>query len=262
MSKTKPKSLTFGRCLYSFEYQQQRYWLKTQTFNIHPSIEAGFLNELDFYQRFLDQANSSRYMPEFLLPFQVISDLKNLAGLQEPGNVALILSDAELLLSDCAEMSLQQIQQTFLMVLDAVDQLHRSGWIHGDLKREHLVEYQNRACLIDFEQTQKISTSQKLKNLTATPRYMAPELFQGADKTVQSDIYALGIIFYEWLNGQRLSAKNYQDWAYLHCQRLSIELPQHLRVFERLLMGMLAKQKKQRFADIYTIKQTLLTEIV
>ncbi|MGE8557890.1 MAG: protein kinase domain-containing protein [Acinetobacter sp.] len=262
MSKTKPKSLTFGRCLYSFEYQQQRYWLKTQTFNIHPSVEAGFLNELDFYQQFLDQANSSKCMPEFLLPFQVISDLKHLTGLQEPGNAALILSDANVLLGNSAEMSLQQIKQTLLKLLDAVDQLHRSGWIHGDLKREHLVEYQNRACLIDFEQAQKISSSQKLKILTATPRYMAPELFQGAHKTVQTDIYALGIVLYEWLGAQRLSARNYQDWAYLHCQQLNIELPQHFSLFEPCLRGMLAKQKEQRFNDIYTIKQTLITEIV
>ncbi|MFH7764519.1 protein kinase [Acinetobacter sp. BSP-28] len=262
ISKTKPKSLTFGRCLYTFEYQQQRYWLKTQSLNSHPSVEAGFLNELVFYQQFLDQPNSSNCMPDFLLPFQMIPHYKKLAALEAEGSAALILSDAELLLGDCVKMSLQQIKQTFLKLLDAVDQLHQSGWIHGDLKREHFVEYENRTCLIDFEQVQKINSVQNLKNLTATPRYMAPELFHGAEKTVQTDIYALGIILYEWLSAQRLSAKNYQEWAYLHCQQLNIELPQHFLLFETYLRGMLAKQKEKRFTDIYTIKQGLLTEIV
>ncbi|GAA5183848.1 hypothetical protein GCM10023345_13040 [Acinetobacter kookii] len=262
MLKTKPKSLTFGRCLYTFEYQQQRYWLKTQSLNSHPSVEAGFWNELVFYQQFSAQASSSNSVPDFLLPFQIISHFKNLAESSVSGSAALILSDADLLLDDCAGMSLQQIKQTFIKLLDAVEQLHQLGWIHGDLKREHLVEYQNRACLIDFEQVQKINAVHPLKSLTATPRYMAPELFQGADKTVQTDIYALGIILYEWLNGQRLRAKNYRDWAYLHCQQLTIELPQHFLPFERYLRGMLAKQKEQRFTDIYTIKQALLTEIV
>lgn len=260
--KTKPKSLTFGRCLYTFEYQQQCYWLKKQSLNSHPSVEAGFWNELVFYQQFSAQASSSSSMPDFLLPFQIISHFKNLAESNESGSAALILSDADLLLGDCAGMTLQQIKQTCIKLLDAVEQLHQLGWIHGDLKREHLVAYQNRACLIDFEQVQKINAVHPLKSLTATPRYMAPELFQGADKTVQTDIYALGIILYEWLSGQRLRAKNYRDWAYLHCQQLTIELPQHFLPFERYLRGMLAKQKEQRFTDIYTIKQALLTEIV
>ena len=253
---TKPKSLTFGRCLYTFEYQQQRYWLKTQSANIHPDIEAGFVQELNFYRQFLDQAQAA----SFLLPFQMISHFKTGAEVQGQGATALLLAHAEVFLDDCTLQSVQQIRQKILLLLDAVEQLHQLGWVHGDLKREHFVEYQKRACLIDFEQVENINSAQQLKNLTATPRYMAPELFHGADKTVQSDIYALGIILYEWLSGQRLKAKNYQDWAYLHCQRLSIELPQHLRIFEKLLMGMLAKQNKQRFADIYAIKQLLLTE--
>ncbi|OTG60733.1 hypothetical protein B9T29_11285 [Acinetobacter sp. ANC 3903] len=253
---TKPKSLTFGRCLYTFEYQQQRYWLKTQSANIHPDIEAGFVQELNFYRQFLDQAKTVN----FLLPFQIISHFKNAIETQGQGASALLLAHAEVFLGDCTLQSVQQIKQKILLLLDSIDQLHQLGWVHGDLKREHFVEYQKRACLIDFEQVENINSAQQQKNLTATPRYMAPELFHGADKTVQSDIYALGIILYEWLNGQRLTAENYQDWAYLHCQRLSIELPQHLRIFEKLLMGMLAKQNKQRFADIYAIKQLLLTE--
>ena len=253
---TKPKSLTFGRCLYTFEYQQQRYWLKTQTLNIHPDIEAGFVQELNFYRQFLDQAKTVN----FLLPFQIISHFKNAIETQGQGTAALLLAHAEVFLDDCTLQSVQQIKQKILLLLDAIDQLHQLGWVHGDLKREHFVEYQKRACLIDFEQVENINSAQQQKNLTATPRYMAPELFHCADKTVQSDIYALGIILYEWLSGQRLKAKNYQDWAYLHCQCLSIELPQHLHVFEKLLMGMLAKQNKQRFADIYAIKQLLLTE--
>ena len=259
--KTKPKSLTFGRSLFSFEYQQQHYWLKTQAGNVNQSYEAGFLNELAFYQQYADQLHSSNNMPDFLLPFQVIAHLK-MEGQPESGRAALILSHAEPLFNDCAGMSLNEVKETLLNVLDVVDQLHQLGWIHADLKREHFVQYQQRVCLIDFEQVQKINSPQNLQSLTATPRYMAPELFHAEEKTVQTDIYALGIVFYEWLTGQRLTAENYQDWAYLHCQRLSIELPEHFAPFEKLLSGMLAKQKEQRFTSIYAVKQCLLTENV
>lgn len=47
---------------------------------------------------------------------------------------------------------------------------------------------------------------------------MAPELFHGANKTVQSDLYALGIVLYEWLTQTRLQANSYHEWAVLHCQ--------------------------------------------
>lgn len=259
--KTKPKSLTFGRSLFSFEHQQQHYWLKTQAGNVNQSYEAGFLNELAFYQQYAEQSHSSNNMPDFLLPFQVIAHLKT-DRQPESGRAALILSHAEPLFNDCAGMSLNEIKETLLNVLDVVDQLHQRGWIHADLKREHFVHYQQRVCLIDFEQVQKINSPQNLQSLTATPRYMAPELFHAEEKTVQTDIYALGIIFYEWLTGQRLTAENYQDWAYLHCQRLSIELPEQFEHFEKLLSGMLAKQKEQRFTSIYAVKQCLLTENV
>ena len=259
--KTKPKSLTFGRSLFSFEYQQQHYWLKTQAGNVNQSYEAGFLNELAFYQQYADQPHSSNNMPDFLLPFQVIAHLKT-DRQPESGSAALILSHAEPLFNDCVGLSLNEIKETLLNVLDVVDQLHQLGWIHADLKREHFVQYQQRVCLIDFEQVQKINSPQNVQSLTATPRYMAPELFHAEEKTVQTDIYALGIVFYEWLTGQRLTATNYQDWAYLHCQRLSIELPEHFAPFEKLLSGMLAKQKEQRFTSIYAVKQCLLTENV
>ena len=259
--KTKPKSLTFGRSLFSFEYQQQHYWLKTQAGNVNQSYEAGFLNELAFYQQYADQPHSSNTMPDFLLPFQVIAHLK-MEGQPESGRAALILSHAEPLFNDCAGMSLNEIKETLLNVLDVVDQLHQLGWIHADLKREHFVQYQQRVCLIDFEQVQKINSPQNVQSLTATPRYMAPELFHAEEKTVQTDIYALGIVFYEWLTGQRLTAGNYQDWAYLHCQRLSIELSEQFGPFKKLLSGMLAKQKEQRFTSIYAVKQCLLTENV
>lgn len=259
--KTKPKSLTFGRSLFSFEYQQQHYWLKTQACNVNQSYEAGFLNELAFYQQYAEQPHSSNTMPDFLLPFQVIDHLKK-DRQPESGRAALILSHAEPLFNDCAGMSLNEIKETLLNVLDVVDQLHQLGWIHADLKREHFVHYQQRVCLIDFEQVQKINSPQNLQSLAATPRYMAPELFHAEEKTVQTDIYALGIIFYEWLTEQRLTAENYQDWAYLHCQRLSIELPEQFAHFEKLVSGMLAKQKEQRFTSIYAVKQGLLTEKV
>ena len=90
---------------------------------------------------------------------------------------------------------------------------------------------------------------------------MAPELFHGEAKTVQTDLYALGIILLEWLTDQRLQAASYQDWAYLHCQSLNIALPEPFQGFSPLLQGLLAKQQSQRWQNTMAAKRCLMTEI-
>ena len=255
---TPPKSLTFGRALYRFQYQQQQYWLKTQDLSAHPHYVAGFLNELDFYRQGMTQS----HWPCILLPSQIVLCAEAVHPYIPAGQTALILCDAAPRITDCTALSVWQIKATLMDMIEAVQQLHQRGWIHGDLKKQHFVQYQQQTCLIDFEQVQRLNLTPVQQGLTATPRYMAPELFQGAEKTVQTDIYALGIIVYEWLTGQRLAAKNYQDWAYLHCQYLQIQLPPHLLQFETLLTGMLAKQKQHRFIDMQRVKECLITENV
>ena len=87
--------------------------------------------------------------------------------------------------------------------------------------------------------------------------YHATEYEWVQHKTVQSDIYALGIIFYEWLTQQRLQANSYHDWAYLHCQRLHIQLPAHLQAFLPLLNRMLVKPYSRRASSIAELKLLL-----
>ena len=252
---TKAKSLTLGRLIHTFEKDQQQYWLKTQAIDMNENDQHGFVNEIGFYQQFVDQTEPI----DFLLPFQIVTDVNKIIA-QESSNTALIISHGQTLLGDISSSSIDRIKATFFKMLDAVEQMHSFGWIHGDLKGEHFLEFEQCVCLIDFEQVEKISSTQLIPYLTATPRYMAPELFQGQAKTVHSDIYALGIIFYEWLTGQRLVAKNYEEWAYLHCQHLIIELPQHFYMFEKLIQRMLAKQKNSREHNIFKLKHCLLTE--
>jgi serine/threonine protein kinase len=254
---TKAQSLTFGRLIYTFQKGDQQFWLKTQRKNGNQKYQAGFLNEIAFYQQSVDRNQRIH----FLLPFQIITDLAKIEA-QEVLNTALLLSNAETFLRSSSSLSIDRIKATLFKMLDAVEQMHDLGWIHGDLKAEHFLHYQQRVCLIDFEYVQPIAATEHCRNLIATPRYMAPELFHGQPKTVQSDLYALGIIFYEWLTGQRLSAKNYNEWAYLHCQHLRIELPQRFYIFKQLIQKMLAKQTDHRAKNIFQLKHCLLTENV
>ncbi|WP_180038876.1 protein kinase [Acinetobacter sp. YH16052] len=256
--RTKARSLGFGRRLYYAG--GHALWLKSQishrtdSLQSSPHAELGWQHELDFYQ-----AHASSGDLNFFLPHQIIQQPFKIN--HEQFEQALILVDAPAYFQIMPhQQSITQIRQHLLQAVEPLICLQELGYLHADLKQEHFVNNQGRVCLLDFEHVQTLHQN-GLHELNATPRYMAPELFQGQAKSLQSEVYALGVIFYEWLSGQRLQATDYLDWAFLHCQRLKVELPQHLQAFQGLLEEMLSKQKQHRLADFQAAKDYLMTEI-
>ncbi|MGE8683555.1 MAG: protein kinase domain-containing protein [Acinetobacter sp.] len=255
--KAKPQSLVFGRRQYQFQVDDQLYWLKTQVQGPSQAHSASFAHELNVYRQLEIASEKNRVV----LPFQMFEQNQlNLKG--EAVSDVLILPHAQgWFETPVNTFTLPQIKKILWQAIDAVEQLWRQAWIHADLKREHFVVWQGQCKLIDFEQALPLESS-LASSLTATPRYMAPELFHGQAKSLQSEIYALGIIFLEWLTAERLHAKSYEDWAYLHCQRLKVELPNQYLAFKDLVTGMLSKQKEPRLVDFYHLKSCLMTEFV
>lgn len=255
--QTKPQSLAFGRRLFKVEIGGQGYWLKAQS-NQEAShflqAQQGFEREFNFYQECAENASL-----DFLMTYQLINESFQIDG--ESFRQAILCRHQEAYLKiSLHELSIAQIKNHLLKMIEPMIQLEQIGYIHSDLKQEHFLNDLGRVCLIDFEQLQSLSNPiQQLMN--ATPRYMAPELFHGQLKSVQSDLYALGIIFLEWLTQTRLSAKSYQDWAYLHCQHLQVEFEPQFKCFEILLKCMLMKHKNQRLQSFDAVKKLLMTEI-
>ena len=86
-------------------------------------------------------------------------------------------------------------------VAAALDAIHRHGYIHCDVKPGNvLVKADGTPVLLDFgiARAEGIDTT----TLIGTPHYLAPERAQGAPATVQSDLYALGIVLYQAISGQ------------------------------------------------------------
>lgn len=263
--KSQAKSLAFGRRVFYWQEDikndgqenKQSYWLKTQMLQSEIEFEKSFQRELNFYQSLTFEEAQ-----KIALNFQIISHITQFEKLKL-GMPLLVLPHAKLLFDENVQtLSIDQIKHKMIQALSVLENLHKAGWLHADLKTEHFVVDGRKAKLIDFEQSVKIVDIEKNTYLTATPRYMAPELFHGEVKSIESDIYALGIIFYEWLKQERLSAKNYYDWAVLHCQKLEIELPEAYLCFKTTLNAMLKKQKKHRLTDISALKMQLIIENV
>jgi eukaryotic-like serine/threonine-protein kinase len=92
-------------------------------------------------------------------------------------------------------------------ICDALDYVHRHGVVHRDLKPENImVDDQANIKLIDFgiagHEGARRLTFAKLSQVMGTPDYISPEQVKGKRGDGRSDIYALGVMFYEMLTGK------------------------------------------------------------
>jgi eukaryotic-like serine/threonine-protein kinase len=89
----------------------------------------------------------------------------------------------------------------------ALDYIHSQGVVHRDLKPENImVDAEDRIKLIDFgiaaNAGSRRLTFAKLTEAMGTPDYISPEQVKGKRGDARSDIYTLGIMFYEMLTGK------------------------------------------------------------
>ncbi|MCY1015906.1 bifunctional serine/threonine-protein kinase/formylglycine-generating enzyme family protein [Pyxidicoccus sp. MSG2] len=84
---------------------------------------------------------------------------------------------------------------------------HGHGVLHRDIKPANvLLTAQNEVKLLDFGLAELVEAgtlprTDTLRTFAGTPRYMAPELFDGTSATPRSDLYALGLVLHELCTG-------------------------------------------------------------
>jgi eukaryotic-like serine/threonine-protein kinase len=94
-----------------------------------------------------------------------------------------------------------------LALCKTLDYIHSQGVVHRDLKPENImVGPDDQVKLIDFgiaaNAGSRRLTFAKLTEAMGTPDYISPEQVKGKRGDARSDIYSLGIMFYEMLTGK------------------------------------------------------------
>ena len=140
--------------------------------------------------------------------------------------------------------------------------IHESGFVHLDIKPENFLLCRNGDSL-----TVKVSDfgiSCELENLSsgtdsdihmcmANPHYMSPEQFSAArpkDIGKASDIYSLGIVFFEILDGSLPFCGTQAELQERHLRMQPPGFPVKLRRWERIVHQCLAKEASKRYSNV------------
>jgi tRNA A-37 threonylcarbamoyl transferase component Bud32 len=154
----------------------------------------------------------------------------------------------------------------FLQALEGLHHAHKKGITHRDIKPSNLIlTPEGTVKLMDFG-IAKIAGEQKLTQVNrviGTVEFMAPEIIEGKEPSVASDIYASGVTMYEMLSG-RLPFANTSDYNLM--QDILKKKPDHLKALNasippalsNIVMKALEKKPENRFKDAREFQQALL----
>lgn len=153
----------------------------------------------------------------------------------------------------------EQIVSIVKEVAVILEYAHQEGIIHKDLKIENIfIDEKGHSMLADFTLARKIEGFQSRSHRKLDGTYMAPEILSEYDYTVETDIYALGVILYLLLNDMQTPKE-------LSNRTFKTELARPVRAGERLaevVFQAIAYRPKERFASVDEFFQALnhLTE--
>ncbi len=108
------------------------------------------------------------------------------------------------------QLSVRLACDIILQCAEALHYIHSNDIVHCDIKTENILitevqstkRRQLQVKLLDFGLARSLRTSRMTTSLSGTPHYVAPERIRGEPPSPSSDIYGMGILFYELLTGK------------------------------------------------------------
>jgi DNA-binding response OmpR family regulator len=140
-------------------------------------------------------------------------------------------------------------------IAEALAVIHKVGILHRDLKPTNvLFRADDSLALIDFGLAKQAHLKAELTGageIFGTPYYMSPEQGHGEHLDQRSDIYSLGVMFFEMLTGSKpYEAATAMAVILKHAREPIPRLPEHLAQYQPAIDKMMAKRPGQRFQSI------------
>lgn len=166
-------------------------------------------------------------------------------------------------------LTLSEAIDIMLQLTDGMAHAHDSYIIHRDLKPQNvMIKDDGQIKITDFGIAMALNSTQltQTNSVMGSVHYLPPEQASGKGSTIKSDIYSMGIIFYELLSGSLpFRGDNAVEIALKHMRdplpSLKEENPAIPQSIENIILRATAKNPKNRYDDARSMHEDLLTAL-
>ena len=173
------------------------------------------------------------------------------------------------LLKKRGSLTLSEAIDIMLQLTDGMAHAHDSYIIHRDLKPQNImIKDDGQIKITDFGIAMALNATQltQTNSVMGSVHYLPPEQASGKGSTIKSDIYSMGIIFYELLTGSLpFKGDNAVEIALKHMRdplpSVREDNPAIPQSIENIILKATAKNPKNRYDDARQMHEDLLTAL-
>ena len=231
---------------------------------INPLLLRGQAEREEFLERFRREARAAGR-----LSHPNIVSVHDLGTDEATGTPFIVMeyvpgTSLETVLSENASLPVEQVVEVLEQVSAALAEAHRGGVIHRDVKPSNVfLDPRGRVKVGDFGVARLEGSELTQAGVgLGTPGYSAPEVLRSAPADARSDVFALGVLAYRALTGQRPFPATTPEAAAIEVLERSPpppasvrpEIPEHI---SRAVMRALEKSRERRTPSAEAFAQDL-----
>ena len=153
------------------------------------------------------------------------------------------------------EITVDKAIDYVIQIAKGLSVLHEKDIVHRDMKPSNILfDKDNHPVITDLGIAKDLSSAEELTargEILGTPFYISPEQINGKPVDKRTDIYSLGVLFYEMLTGERpFHGGSVIEVAYQHAYDEPPPLPVELAAYQPLLEKLLAKNPDDRYESM------------
>jgi serine/threonine protein kinase len=229
-------------------------------------LRESLINDPSFQARFLQEARSAANLshPNIVTIYDFGYDQDRYFLVME----YIKGTDLKTLIQQQGRLELDEAVDLMIQISSGAGYAHRAGLVHCDLKPQNvLVAHDGRAKITDFGIARALATIRPDEHsdiVWGSPIYFSPEQSAGDPPTPASDVYALGVLFFEMLTGRPpFVAAEPSVLAELH-QIAPPPIPHHLNpaipeAIEEIILKILSKEPSARYRTADQLGRVLQT---